>query len=463
MPPAAPRRRARREAHARAVADLAALVSIPTVSSDPARAADVRRGARWVAERARRAGFDNVRLLPGERHPTVLARRHRFSSAPTLLLYAHYDVQPAGDLRAWRTPPYTPTRIGSDLHGRGASDAKGQLMCLLLGAEHTIARGTRLNLTLLSEGEEEIGSPGMARLLDAQRANVRADAALISDTRMAGPGRPALTVGLRGNLAVELCVFGPPRDLHSGQFGGAVHNPAQVLAEIVAALHDDRGRIAIPGLYDAVRPARRAGSPPIGDAAILREARVTRGWGEAGRSAYARVAERPSLAVNGLTAGHQGPGAKSIIPASASAKLSLRLVADQEPRDVLTLLRRRLSALVPATVRATLEVHSASRPVLLAPEDAGHRAARSACKRVWGREPVLLRSGGSIPLVAQLAERGIAPVLLGFALPSDRPHGPNERFRIEHLELGAWTVGDMAAALASTAGRGARTGISPDR
>ena len=430
------------------LADLAALVAIPTVSSDPARAADVRRGARWVAARARRAGFEDVRLLPGARHPTVLARRHRFRGAPTLLLYAHYDVQPAGDPRTWRTPPFRATPVGEHVHGRGASDAKGQLMCLLLGAERAIARGIRLNLTLLSEGEEEIGSPGMARLLDTRRSMVRADAALIADTRMAGPGRPALTVGLRGNLAVELRLAGPPRDLHSGQFGGAVHNPAQALAEIIAALHDERGRIAVEGLYDAVRPTARTGPPPVAPEAILREAGVARGWGEAGRSAYARVAERPSLSVNGLTAGHQGPGAKSIIPAAATAKLSLRLVPDQEPRAVLALLRRRIAALVPPTMHATLAVHGASRPVLLDEGDAGHRAARVACRRVWGRDPVSLRSGGSIGLVAQLARRGIPPVLLGFALPGDRQHGPNERFRVAHLQLGARTIEELAVSLA---------------
>jgi acetylornithine deacetylase/succinyl-diaminopimelate desuccinylase-like protein len=437
-----------------AVADLAAFVRIPTVSSEPRRAADVRRGARWIAERCKRAGFTRVRLCEGRRHPLVVAEDVT-PGRPTVLLYGHYDVQPAGPAAAWRTPPFEPTRRGADLYGRGASDDKGQLLCHVLAVELLHRRGRPpVNVVLVADGEEEIGSPTMPSLLAARLPSWRPAAVLICDTRMLGAGRPALTVGLRGSLAVELAVQGPPAQLHSGHFGGAVHNPVQVLCEALAALHDRDGAIAVPGLYDDVRPPPK-GAPPVPDAAILAEAGVRRGWGERGFSAYERVTVRPSLTIAGVTGGDQGHGVEAIVPSAATAKLSLRLVPDQSPERVERLLRARLARLMPSTVRWRLRRASASSPVLLDSRDAAHRAAATACRRVWHRGPAILRSGGSIPLVDLIARRhGVPTVLLGFALPDDAAHAPNEKFHLPHLRLGALTI---AAFLEEVAAQPTRT------
>jgi acetylornithine deacetylase/succinyl-diaminopimelate desuccinylase-like protein len=435
---------AARAAPARAaVRELAELVAIPSVSSDPARAADVRRAARWVAARCRRAGFASVEEVPGRRHQVVVARAPGPARAPTVLLYAHYDVQPAGPAAAWRHPPFRPVVRGGRLHGRGSTDDKGPLLCLIAAVERLLRRGPLpVGVVLVADGEEEVGSPTLPHLLAERLPRWQPSAAIVCDTRMLGPGRPALTVGLRGSLALELTVEGAPADLHSGQFGGAVRNPLQVVCEIVAALHDRDGRIAVPGLYDGVRPvARRPGPPPRPDADILREAGVRHGWGERGFGAYDRVTARPSLTVAGVTGGHHGAGVPSVIPARAGAKLSLRLVPDQDPARVERLVRERIAALVPPGVRHGVRRHSAGAPVLLDARDDAHRAVARAVRSVWGVAPAVLRSGGSIPLAHLLAVTHAVPtVLTGFALPDDGAHGPNERFRVEHLELGTRTI-----------------------
>jgi acetylornithine deacetylase/succinyl-diaminopimelate desuccinylase-like protein len=449
-------------ARAGALADLAALVRFASVSSDPRRAADLRRCARWVAERCARAGFPHVEVIAGRRHPLVVAEDRRAPARPTVLLYGHYDVQPPGPRTTWRTPPFTPTLRGADLYGRGASDDKGQLLCQLLGVEALRRRGRlAVNVVVIADGEEEVGSPSMPALLARRVPIWRPQAAIICDTRMFAPGRPAFTVGLRGSLALELTVQGPPGELHSGQFGGAVRNPLQVLCEVLAALHDGHGAIAVPGLYDDVRPPPKR-QPPITDAAVLRQAGVARGFGEAGFSAYERVTVRPSLTIAGVTGGHQGAGVKGVIPARASAKLSLRLVPSQSPQRAERQLRARLQALMPPTVRWRLERDSASRPVLLDSHDVAHQAAARACRRVWHSAPVLLRSGGSIPLVDLLARRHAVPtVLLGFALPDDGAHGPNEKFHVPHLDLGARTIAAFLEELAHS--EGAAQGRRPSR
>jgi acetylornithine deacetylase/succinyl-diaminopimelate desuccinylase-like protein len=422
-----------------AIRSLEALVGVPTVSSDPAHAGDVRRCARGLAARLERAGFAPVRLHTPARHPIVVAE-HRRGGRPVVLLYTHYDVQPPGP--GWTSPPFAPTRRGADLVGRGASDDKGQLLCHLLAVERLLAHGPLpVDVVMVLDGEEEIGSPGLPAVLEPLVRRVRPSAALISDTRMLGPGRPAVTVGLRGSLAVELELRGPREDLHSGAFGGAVHNPLQALCEVVAGLHEPSGRIAVEGLYAGVRRLPPGQRRLRGDRDVLAPAGVPRGWGEPGLSAYERTVARPALTVNGLTGGHQGPGPKSVIPARAAAKLSLRLVPGQSPDAVERALRAHLARAVPPTQRWRLTRQSSSAPVLLDAGDAAHRAAERACRAVWGRPPVPLRSGGSIGAVELLTGRlGVPAVLLGFALPDDRAHGPDEKFHLPHLALGAATV-----------------------
>jgi acetylornithine deacetylase/succinyl-diaminopimelate desuccinylase-like protein len=363
-----------------------------------------------------------------------------------VLIYGHYNVQPAEPLGAWRSPPFEPEVRGGCLYGRGASDDKGPLFAHITALEQLLrAGGPPVNVVCLFEGEEEIGSPSLPALLERRRADLRADVAVMSDTRFLAPGRPALIYGLRGALGLELELRGQRADVHSGSFGGALHNPLQALCELVASLHGADGRIAIPGFYAQVRrasPAERAALARDGpdSARLLRDAGAARGWGEPGYTLYERTAIRPALTVNGLSGGYQGPGGKGVIPARAAAKLSFRLVPDQEPPAVEALVRRFLARRIPPTIRAALRVHQSSWPALLDPRHPAMRAAASAYRRGFGSGPVLLRSGGSIPVVHLFQRQlGIPTVLMGLALPDDAMHAPNERFRLEQFERGVVT------------------------
>jgi acetylornithine deacetylase/succinyl-diaminopimelate desuccinylase-like protein len=422
----------------RAVTELCELLRFPSVSSQPRQAADVRACAQWLASHLRRIGRPRVEIVSTPRHPLVVGEWCGAPGRPHLLVYGHYDVQPVEPLAEWRTPPFEPTRRGDNLHARGASDDKGQLFAHVKALEAYAATAGHppVNVTVLLDGEEEIGSPNLKPFLARRGRALGADAAVVSDTRILGPERPAITYGLRGGLAFELEARGQASDLHSGSFGGAVHNPLQALCEVVAALHDRRRRVAIPGFYDRVRrptAAERAYAARVGpaDAAILADARAEGGWGEPGYTLHERTTIRPALTVNGLTGGHQGPGGKAVIPSRASAKLSFRLVPDQDPDEVERLTRAHFARVAPPTVRLGLTRGASSRPVLL---ERGHpvtRAAALAYRRAFGRTPVFLRSGGSIPIVNLLHESLRVPtVLMGFALPDDRIHAPNEKLHL---------------------------------
>jgi acetylornithine deacetylase/succinyl-diaminopimelate desuccinylase-like protein len=424
------------------------LVRIPSVSADPRHASDVRRCADRLAGVLRRIGLERVQVVATRRHPLVYGEWCHLPGRPTVLVYGHYDVQPIDPLEAWCSPPFEPTHSGDDLIGRGASDDKGQL-CAHLAAIEAWLRGVGglpVNVRCLLDGEEEIGSPGLAGFLRSDRPPVAADVAIISDTRMLGPGRPAVTVGLRGLLTLELKVRGPRCDLHAGTFGGAVHNPLQALSELLAGLHDRGGRVTVAGFYDRVRHwserERRmmaAGAP--GDAAVLRQAGVVRGWGELGWTMHERTTLRPAITINGLTGGYQGPGSKSVIPSVASAKLGVRLVPGQDAAELERLLRRHLARATPPTVRTSVRTGSRIPPFLI---DAAHpavEAASVACRRGFGTRPAFLLSGGTIPAAGMLRRLlGIPVVLLGLALPDDRAHAPNERFHLPNLWQGIETI-----------------------
>ena len=420
------------------IAALRQFISFPSVSAQPRHAADVRRCAAWLAARLRRIGMGRVEIVPTARHPLVLAEWRRAPGRPTLLIYGHYDVQPAEPLEQWTSPPFAPEVRGGHLYGRGASDDKGQLSVHLTALEACLrgAGGLPVNVVCLFDGEEEIGSPSLGGFLRTRGTALGADAAVISDTRMLGPDRPAMVYALRGSLNSELEVCGPAQELHSGSFGGAVHNPLQALCVLIAGLHDAGGRVAIPGFYDRVRrwgPAERAFMARSGpdDPAILRDARAPGPWGERGYSLYERTTIRPALVVTGLRGGYVGPGAKSALPAHASARLNLRLVPDQDPAEVAALLQRHVAQRTPPTVRATVRTSGGTRAALVDRRHPAMRAAARAYRAGFGRAPVLLRSGGTIPAVSMLEEAlGIPTVLMGFALPDDRMHAPNERFRL---------------------------------
>jgi acetylornithine deacetylase/succinyl-diaminopimelate desuccinylase-like protein len=445
------------------VSELKEFLRFPSVSSQPERASDVAKCAHWLAQHLRQIGLDRVRIIPTRGHPIVYASWLRAPGRPTLIIYGHYDVLPGEPLREWRTPPFTPTLKNDNLHARGAADDKGQLFSHLKALEAYMKTGRALpvNVKCIFEGEEEIGSTNLTPFVRRNRRALHADAAVISDTRMLSAEQPAISYAQRGGLRAELEVFGPPHELHSGAFGGVVHNPVLALCEIIAGLHDDQGRVTIPGFYDDVRVWSEkerdfmARSGPS-DQEILRAATVEHGWGESGYSLYERTTIRPDLGVNGIVGGHTGPGAKGVIPTRALAKISFRLVPDQDPQKIAQLFRDHIARVTPSTVRSALRIMSPIHPALVNRKHPAVQAASIAYKKGFGEYPVFVRSGGSIPVVNTFQKiLGIPAVLMGFGLPDDNIHGPNEKFHLpifhRAIETSIWYL-----ALASRLGGATR-------
>lgn len=452
--------KAHRYAHDRRAATLGRLVTLiryPTVSADPRRAADLAACAGWLARLLRRIGLAEVRVTPGRMAPVVTAAWRGRPGLPTLLVYGHYDVQPAGPLSAWRTGPFQPTLAGRYLHGRGASDDKGQFMAHLAAIEAWLATSGRLpvNLTLVLDGEEEIGSPTLLAAVGRDWPPLTADAALVSDTWMLGPRSPVLISGLRGAIRARLEVWGPRADLHAGAFGGAVANPVHALARLLASFHHASGRVAVAGFYDRVRPLSRAERDRLAragpsDARMLAPAGQAAGFGEPGFSAFERVTHRPAVIVTDVTT---SSGGRTVIPAGAAAELSVRLAAGQDPGSVARALRGHVQARLPPGVRGRLLISDTCPPYTLDGQAPVVRAVRCACRSVFGQEPVLLPSGGSIPFAAALAAaRGLDVALLGFGLPADRVHAPNERFYLPNLFRGTAACIELYRQLAPVAG-----------
>jgi acetylornithine deacetylase/succinyl-diaminopimelate desuccinylase-like protein len=396
----------------------------------------------------RRIGLERVRIVPTSRHPIVYATWQHARARPTVLIYGHYDVQPPEPLSEWHTPPFEPVVRNNNLYGRGACDDKGQLFTHVKALESylTTERSLPVNVKCIFEGEEELGgSPGLETFVKRNQSALRADAALMSDTRMLGPGRPALGYAQRGNIRFEIEVRGPRHDLHSGNFGGAVHNPLQALCEIIAGLHDSDGRVTIPGFYEKVREwsaEEREYMQHTGpkDTDILRDAGVSKPWGETGYSLYERITIRPALTLNGITGGYQGTGIKTVIPARALAKISIRMVPDQNPREVEQLFREHIAHVAPSTVSVKVRTLAASHPALVNRNHPALRAAAFAYQIGFGSKPVFLRSGGSVPAASIFQKTlGIPTVLMGFALPDDQVHAPNEKFHLPNFFQGIET------------------------
>lgn len=433
--------------NSQAVQQLQDFIRIPSVSSDPQKARDVKRCAKWLAQHLHTIGLHRVRVLPTGGHPIVYGEWLGATGKPTILIYGHYDVQPAEPESEWKIPPFAGIVRDGFIYGRGASDDKGQLFTHIKAIE-ALLRTTRhlpVNVKCLLEGEEEIGSPNLLPFIQRNRRALQTDAVVMSDTRMLSQDQPALTYALRGQLALELEVHGPDHDLHSGNFGGAVHDPLQALCEVIARLYDRTGHIAVPGFYDKVRrwdnsERRYLAQTGPSDADILHEAGASTAWGEQGYSLYERVTLRPSLAITGIRGGHGGVGPKGVIPCQAIAKLSFRLVPDQEPAEIEQLVRRYIERITPSTVRISVKTHTSARPVLLNRKNPAMRAAAAAYRRIFGQEPVWLRSGGTIPVVSQFQDvLGIPTVLMGFASPGDNLHGQNERFSVKNFHRGILT------------------------
>ena len=440
------------------LAEYIEFLRIPSISTLPEHAADCQRAAEFLADRLRGAGLEHVEVAATEGHPVVYADWLHAPGAPTVLVYGHYDVQPVDPLELWVKPPFDPRVEDGRVYARGASDDKGQVHLHVQAAAAWLGVRGRLpiNLRYVFEGEEESGSEHLDRWLAENRGRLSADLAVISDTGFFDGNVPAITVGLRGMMYAQLDVVGPRLDLHSGGYGGTVRNPATVLAEIIAALHDAEGHVNVPGFYDDVRPLSQGDREelarlPFDEAAYMASIGVTALWGEVGYTTLERRGARPTLDVNGLWGGFQGEGAKTIIPAHAHAKISCRLVPDQDPDRVFHLVRERVLALAPRGVRVDLQLINTGRPSLTPIDHPATRAAAAALREVFGRDPVYVREGGSVPVAASFDSiLGLPVVLLGFTPPDDQAHSPNESMRLDNYEGGIRTIVRYWAALAST-------------
>lgn len=428
--------------------ELFEFLRIPSISARSERAGDTRRAGRWVVSALERAGL-SAELIDTPGHPVALGEwRGAGEGAPTLLVYGHYDVQPPEPLDLWTSPPFEPTVRDGRIYARGAADNKGQLFLHLKVLERLLAEGEEppVNVIVLAEGEEEIASPNLLPFVRAHRDRLAADGILISDTAMFAPGRPSLLFSLRGLAFFELRIHGTGKDLHSGIYGGAVPNAATALAHLLSTLHDADRAIAIPGFYDRVvewdadaRASVRA--LPFDEATFLAEAEAAAALGESGYSTLERLWIRPTCEVNGLLSGYTGEGAKTVIPSTAMAKVSFRLVPDQDPAEIADLFQAHLDRVAPPGVRIELIGMHGGRPWRADPEGPFFEAARRALVSTFGVEPVLTGEGASIPIVAELESiLGARAVLMGFALPGANMHAPDEWFPEEHLEKGIETL-----------------------
>ena len=424
-------------------AQLKALLRIPSVSAQPAHDADTRLAAEFVRNDLRANGFA-AELIDTAGHPIVYAERLDAPGKPTLLVYGHYDVQPPEPLEPWLSPPFEPTERDGNLYARGATDDKGQMFTHLKAAEGWLKAAGRLplNLKFLIEGEEEVGGASLETFVAANHERLACDYAVISDTSQFARDQPAITYGLKGLAYFELIVRGAKTDLHSGTFGGAVANPCNALAVILASLKGSDGRIMVPGFYDSVRPLddwERAefARLPFSEAEFRASVGVPSLEGEAGYTTLERKWARPTCDVNGLYGGYQGPGPKTVLPCMAGAKLSFRLVPDQDPHTVAAQFRAHVQATCPAGVSYEIIEHHGAPAVLVDTQTPGVRAAARAIEAAFGKAPVFMREGGSIPVVGLLkTELGVDSLLLGWGQNDDNLHGPNEKFALVDFHRG---------------------------
>lgn len=422
----------------RILEELKEFIRIPSVSTDPAAVPAMQQAAKWVAQQLRQAGMERVEIFPTAKHPVVYGEALSAGPGrPTVLIYGHYDVQPAEPLALWLSPPFEPTLRGENLFGRGASDMKGQVVSSLKAVEaYARSGGLPVNLKFLIEGEEEIGSPSLDAFITQQQQLLACDFAVNTDTGMFAADIPTITYSLRGLAYFEIRVSAPDHDLHSGSFGGIVHNPAIALCELIAGMHDAEGRVTLPGFYVRVRPLtaedRQAfARVPVDDAFFLANTGAPALYGEKGYTPVERVGARPTLDVNGFLAGFTGEGSKTVIPSKAMAKVSMRLVPDQDPQEVEQQLRRYLAERAPAGVRWELVVMAGGPASITDRHQPGVVALSKALRDTWGSEPVFRSEGGSVPVVAQMKKiLGVDSVLTGFGLPDDNLHAPNEKLHL---------------------------------
>ncbi len=436
-----------REHRVRFLEALKEFVRIPSISTLPERHADLVRAADWVAHRLTDAGLA-ARVMPSVHHPAVYAEWKGAPGRPTLLCYGHYDVQPPDPLGLWTSPPFEPAERGDDLFGRGASDDKGQLLLEICAVQALLKTAGRLpvNVKFFIEGEEEIGSPRMIPFIKKHRQLLGADVVLVCDGSFFAAERPALVTGLRGMVYTEVELRGANRDLHSGIFGGAAPNPLEGLARIIAGLKDRKNRVTVPRYYAPITPpsdAERRSWAQLGfrEDEYLRGLGIEDAPGEAGHSILDRRWARPTLEVHGIAGGFTGPGVKTVIPAGATAKISMRLVPDQRPQAVLRAFTRKVQRLTPPGLHAEVRLLGSGAPLVLSPDAPALRTAAQALEDIFHRAPVYMRAGGSVPVAAEFQNVLHAiPVLMGFGLPDDNLHSPNEKFHLPNFYRGIEAV-----------------------
>jgi acetylornithine deacetylase/succinyl-diaminopimelate desuccinylase-like protein len=422
----------------RFLADLKELVAIPSVSMQDEHKNDIARAADWLAAHLTKLGMENVQVLPTDKHPVVFGEWMKAGGdAPTVLIYGHYDVQPVDPLELWKTPPYEAIRQGDLLFGRGTSDMKGQAIATLAAVEAIMrTSGLPVNIKWLFEGEEEMGSVSMEAFLPKHKDLLAADFCLNPDAGMIAADKPTITYGLRGLAYFDVFVWGPNHDLHSGLYGGTVHNPAQALIELIAGMHDENGSVTLPGFYDKVRPVSaeehaEMAKLPENEAFYLEQTGVPALWGEPDYLPMERVGARPTLEVNGFLSGYTGEGSKTVLPAKAKAKISCRLVPDQTPKEVHQQLVAYMEAHAPKTIQWEVKLLNSGPTAITDRNLPAVKSMAQAMEAVWGVRPLYRREGGSIPVVAMLQDNiGAESVLFGSSLPEDNVHAPNERLHL---------------------------------
>lgn len=432
----------------RYLAELKDFLAIPSVSSQKEHAGDMQKCAEWVSGQMTTIGLENVRILPTGGYPLVFGEWLHAAEKPTVLLYGHYDVQPVDPLNLWTSPPFEATIRGDNLYARGSADDKGQVLIHLKAVEAIIKQhgGLPVNIKMLIEGEEEVGSENLDKFVEENQELLKADLAVISDSGMYAKGVPSICYSLRGLSYMEVEVTGPNRDLHSGSFGGSVHNPVQALCEMIASLHDKNGRITVKGFYDDVRPLTKTERNsfkklPFSDRNYAKDLGVAQLYGEKGFTTLERVWGRPTLECNGIWGGYTGEGAKTVLPAKAFAKISMRLVPDQSSAKAAKLFEKHFKKIAPKTVEVKVRSLHGGEAAITPIDSPGVKAAVSALEKGFGKKVLYQGEGGSIPIVAQFKKvLGLDTVLLGFGLPDENAHSPDEFINLDNFFGGIRTT-----------------------
>lgn len=427
--------------------ELFELLRIPSVSADSKFREDVKKAAHFLETKLQAAGVDKVQIVETKGHPIVYAEKIIDPALPTVLVYGHYDVQPADPYELWETPPFEPTIRDEKIYARGSSDDKGQMYMHIKAFESLVKTDSlSCNVKFMIEGEEEVGSDNLAEFVNKNKEKLAADVILVSDTSIIDNDNPSITIGLRGLSYLEVEVTGPNRDLHSGTYGGAVANPINVLCQMIASMKDEHGHITIPGFYDKVRVVsdeERAemAKAPFNLERYQKNLGIDAVSGEEGFTTLERIGIRPTLDVNGIWGGYTGEGAKTVLPSKAFAKISMRLVPHQESREITEIFKKHFQSIAPKSVKVEVRPHHGGEPAVIPIDSIAYQSARDAFTEAWGKEPIPTMEGGSIPIVALFQkELGLDSILMGFGLDDDAIHSPNESYGLFNFYKGIETI-----------------------